>query len=222
MQQAATKAPTSPLPPATPQGAATNVVTPRQLTMADVHALEQRKSELSNQLNSAVDRRASVRRSLQNATGIDRTGLESRLSTLDQRIVRLEQDIDENGRQLASLDVGRLTSNTTPANSIGDRGDRIAQKMIPVGIVFTLFVLAPMAFSIARIFWKRGSLKTTTAADPEQAKRLERMEHAIDSIAIEVERVSEGQRFVTRILAEGQGAAAIASGAEAQRVQVPR
>jgi hypothetical protein len=32
--------------------------------------------------------------------------------------------------------------------------------------------------------------------------RLERMEQALDSIAVEVERISEGQRFTTRLLAE--------------------
>ncbi len=32
--------------------------------------------------------------------------------------------------------------------------------------------------------------------------RLDRMERAIDTIAVEVERVSEAQRFVTRVLAE--------------------
>ena len=33
--------------------------------------------------------------------------------------------------------------------------------------------------------------------------RLARMEQALDAIAVEVERVSEGQRFTTRLLAEG-------------------
>lgn len=32
--------------------------------------------------------------------------------------------------------------------------------------------------------------------------RLERLENAVDAIAIEMERVSEGQRFVTRLLSE--------------------
>jgi hypothetical protein len=35
-------------------------------------------------------------------------------------------------------------------------------------------------------------------------ERLSRIEHAVDSIAIEVERVSEGQRFTTRLLSERQ------------------
>ena len=36
----------------------------------------------------------------------------------------------------------------------------------------------------------------------EVTARLERMEQAIDSIAVEVERISEGQRFTTKLLAE--------------------
>lgn len=36
--------------------------------------------------------------------------------------------------------------------------------------------------------------------------RLERMEQALDSIAIEVERISEGQRFTTKLLAERNNA----------------
>ena len=41
----------------------------------------------------------------------------------------------------------------------------------------------------------------------EVMSRLERMEQAIDSVALEVERISEGQRFTTKLLSEGRGAA---------------
>jgi hypothetical protein len=34
------------------------------------------------------------------------------------------------------------------------------------------------------------------------------MEQALDSVAIEVERISEGQRFTTKLLSEGRGSAA--------------
>jgi hypothetical protein len=37
---------------------------------------------------------------------------------------------------------------------------------------------------------------------PENAARMERMERAIDSIALEIERISENQRFLTKLLAE--------------------
>ena len=89
-------------------------------------------------------------------------------------------------------------------------------------VVFTLFVLCPIALSISRYFWKRGSVPRHAPASPENTQRLERMEQAIDSIAIEIERVSEGQRFVTRLLAESQRNPALAEGqavAEAVPVQ---
>ncbi len=37
--------------------------------------------------------------------------------------------------------------------------------------------------------------------------RMERIEQAIDTIAVEVERISEGQRFTTKLLSEQAGAA---------------
>lgn len=40
----------------------------------------------------------------------------------------------------------------------------------------------------------------------ELAERLTRIETAVDSTALEVERVAEGQRFTTRLLAERNGA----------------
>jgi hypothetical protein len=36
----------------------------------------------------------------------------------------------------------------------------------------------------------------------EVQQRMERMEQALDAIAVEVERISEGQRFTTRLLSE--------------------
>ena len=56
----------------------------------------------------------------------------------------------------------------------------------------------------------------------EVAARLERMEQAIDAIAVEIERVSEAQRFTTRLLADQNGrAAAIPGGARPQHASVP-
>lgn len=40
------------------------------------------------------------------------------------------------------------------------------------------------------------------AVPADVAARLERMEQSIDAIAVEVERISEGQRFTTKLLAE--------------------
>lgn len=39
----------------------------------------------------------------------------------------------------------------------------------------------------------------------ELAQRLERIEHAVEAIAVEVERIGEGQRFTTQLLASRAG-----------------
>lgn len=51
---------------------------------------------------------------------------------------------------------------------------------------------------VAHLASKRPSLLADAAVDD----RLQRIEQAVDAIAIEVERMSESQRFVTKVLAE--------------------
>ena len=192
-------------------------VNPAVFTKQDMAALRARGEELLNQITSATSRRRQTRDALRTATGADKAGLEQRLGVLDARIARLETDIDDNGRLLASLPAARLAT-TTPAFVLNNSNvARRVDNMIPMVIVFTMFVMAPIALSISRYFWKRGSMPKQSAASADHTQRLERMEQAIDSIAIEMERVSEGQRFVTRILSEGRTGAL----GEGQRVAEP-
>jgi hypothetical protein len=222
MTQAAPAAPQTPSLPAPAKIVVQepNVVTPAFLTAKDVSVLRGRRAELSDQLRSATGRRVSVQKSLERtSSAAGKAGLEKQLVVLDDRIARLESDIDENGKTLASLPA-QAAGSSTPAFSDLQGNHSMPDTVVPIAIVFTLFVLAPIAFSISRMFWKRGSMPKATAPSADQTERLQRMEQAIDSIAIEMERVSEGQRFVTRILAEGRPGAAVGAGA-AQPVQVP-
>lgn len=61
-------------------------------------------------------------------------------------------------------------------------------------------VLYPLARAWARRIENRGAPLVLPLRDVEE--RLDRIERAVESIAVEVERVSEGQRFVTKLLAE--------------------
>jgi hypothetical protein len=49
---------------------------------------------------------------------------------------------------------------------------------------------------------KMASLRSEVGRSIELEARLERIEQAVDTIALEMERVGEGQRFVTMLLAE--------------------
>jgi len=52
---------------------------------------------------------------------------------------------------------------------------------------------------------RREMVPIHTPLEQEREKRLERIEHAVEAMAVEIERISEGQRFVTRLLAEREG-----------------
>lgn len=74
--------------------------------------------------------------------------------------------------------------------------------VIPLG-AFAMVAVVSLGVPIARAFGRRveqGSRRVELP--PETNARLERMEQAIDSIAVEVERISEAQRFTTKLLAE--------------------
>jgi hypothetical protein len=75
-------------------------------------------------------------------------------------------------------------------------------ELIPIVLFITLGVTA-IGYPIARAFARRIDRDSARPKLPsEVTERLERMEQAIDSIAVEVERISEGQRFTTKLLAE--------------------
>ena len=61
------------------------------------------------------------------------------------------------------------------------------------------WLLSPVLRALGRRIESTSRARPLPAEDPE---RLKRIEQAVDAMAIEVERISEGQRFVTRLLAE--------------------
>jgi hypothetical protein len=74
--------------------------------------------------------------------------------------------------------------------------------LVPI-VLFVCTAVAVIAIPIARAYARRMDRgHGQPAVPPDVTARLERMEQAIDSIAIEVERISEGQRFTTKLLAE--------------------
>ena len=69
---------------------------------------------------------------------------------------------------------------------------------IIVATVGALVVIAGMA----KVIFFRRPKKETSSILPKDDDRFRRLEEAVDAIAVEVERISEGQRFTTKLLAE--------------------
>ena len=76
-----------------------------------------------------------------------------------------------------------------------------------VGILGSLTIMGAVFYPIARALAKRIEGKPNVAQiAPAADARLDRIEHAVEAIAVEVERISEGQRFTTKLLAERSAA----------------
>jgi hypothetical protein len=77
------------------------------------------------------------------------------------------------------------------------------------GVVMVLGI--PLVLVQARKLWMRDSASRSSHSELSD-HRLERIEQAIDAVAVEVERIAEGQRYVTKLLADrGQERVAAAS-----------
>jgi hypothetical protein len=70
--------------------------------------------------------------------------------------------------------------------------------------VCTAAVFAIKFISAAVLKYQENELRAKSG--PVSDGRLERIEHALDSIAVEVERITENQRFVTKVLSENSSA----------------
>jgi hypothetical protein len=88
----------------------------------------------------------------------------------------------------------------------------------------TLFVTT-VGFAIAWVRARERALRAELMAGEPRATASvapDKLERAVDAIALEVERISEGQRFVTRLLAErGDAARAASARLESPRVITP-
>jgi len=72
--------------------------------------------------------------------------------------------------------------------------------VIVVAIVFG--VLGTVCFPLARALARRIEGRSVQTAVPaDVTERLDRIERAVETVALEVERISEGQRFVTKLMA---------------------
>lgn len=206
--QATTVTPVPPAPPISPTSI--NIVgadgvqhtIPVPMTGREVAALRSQRGELSDQLISAANRRHSLSEELKSApAGASRTGLEQRIEVLDKRIVQIESDIATTGQQLSSAPLAAIASSQ---NFDTRGGGDIPRNVMNISGVFIVFVLFPLTLTLARFLWKKSSSPKAAPVQlpPDTTQRLERLEQGVDAIAIEIERVAEGQRFVTRLLSE--------------------
>jgi hypothetical protein len=99
-----------------------------------------------------------------------------------------------------------MTGVPTEDFPFGPEGPQIPEEAVVMVIAICIMVvLTAIGFPIARAFGRR--IDRRAAAAPELSDlghRLDRIEQAIETVAVEVERISEGQRYTARLMTDLQ------------------
>ena len=183
--------------PQTPVAPSAPVAAPTAAQM--FQAAKAVREVLGDQLSRLQNKRENLAEQLREPAtdGMDRSGLEARLKDIDARILDMDKQIavaDANTAKAASLPGATEEPIRPPRPGPSDAAYATA--------AFGIFIIGfPIAFAYARRIWRR-SAKVTVTLPPEVASRMQAMEEAIESIAVEVERVGEGQRFMTQALSD--------------------
>jgi hypothetical protein len=97
---------------------------------------------------------------------------------------------------------GRTSSTQVPF----DPNNMIPPQAVDISIAFfAMIAFIVVGFPLARAFARRMDRRGMAAPAAEVSPHLERIEQAVDAIAIEVERISENQRYASRVMSELRG-----------------
>jgi hypothetical protein len=203
-----------PAPPAAP---AAPTLTPGQITVNgapvasayDVYqAFRAQRRELRQQLETLQGQRDELSRELQQETitGADRKGIEQRITAVDERITALDKQIAEADAQVAKAAAvpGAAVDPPSPPRS------GPPEEVFVLAGMFMFIFFVPLSIALARRIWRR-SPKVMTSIPKDLTDRLVRVEQTVEATAIEIERIGEGQRFITRIFTEAQSPHALPS-----------
>lgn len=183
--------------PSTPRAPAIGV--PQSRTELD--ALVMSRSELRDQLSAATQRRAELVVQNRMARGSDQE-LTARIAEIDARSSRIERQIQAADDAIAqAIANGIVTSNANEAVVTVPPpvpSDRIGLDRL---IAFNWAGFALLGAAIW-LMLRRRVRGTSAPALADQSRRLEQLQQAVDTMAVEVERISEGQRYVTKLLNE--------------------
>lgn len=179
----------------------------REMLREQLERATNRRSGLIDQLDSRGDRPISPEA---------RQGIQQRLNLLDERILQIERDqaLTERAISNAPSEVLAQAADERFARDNNSNDEDEAGFFfggIAIGIMVT--------FAVARFRrWrrKRRGMRSDGVLPPraEDDPRFERLSQTVDAMAEELERIGEGQRFVTQLLSKRQEAPALAVEAE--------
>lgn len=181
--------PPLPTPPSAPGPSAIYeaLTNQREVLGGQLRVLEEQRSELNGQLQRGT------------VQGASKAGVENRIVTIDKRI----EDIE---KQIAGVDAQVAQAAAVPGALVPGMGENLPRNEVPeeafvLGALFMIIVFLPISIAFARRIWKR-STSAIAPIPPDLTVRLARIEQAVETSAVEIERIGEGQRFITKLFTD--------------------
>jgi hypothetical protein len=208
MQQSSVP-PATPAPPALPgqavAGGSAAPIGTVDLSKFTLPQLRRMHSELSQQRSDFASRRSNTGDIYERSSGDNREGIAKRLQVLDDNIMAYENEMARVGREIAARGGGITTEN--PGQQQDFSGYMREDDAAGMAFGFSFMTLILAVFFTRRFMRKKYAGLPASRQQPNliaSNERLERIEQAVDTIAVEMERVSENQRFMTRLMTETQ------------------
>jgi hypothetical protein len=164
-----------------------------------------RRSELNSQLTSLTIRRDLLTQQLRNADAAGQEKIKAMLADVAGQTERVVKDMaatDAAANKLtadaasvtAAQAGGAGTGITTVQSPAGELAERIT--VLGAGALAAILLVA-----FARWLWRPR--RAATQLGQSDVSRMEKLQQSIDVIAIEVERIAESQRFLSKTLGAG-------------------
>jgi hypothetical protein len=180
---------------------------PMQGATSALHEIQGQIEGIGHQLEFLGKERANLYERLRSATGDDRQFMQQRIISVDGNIAGLQGQLSELVGKLAQMEAEQAMGNTLVPPPMppefGRQWPVSPDAMTAVFVIFCIGVIVPLSVGLTRRLWRRPApVAPAPDVEPVSKARFDRLEQAVDAIAIEIERISEGQRFVTRVLSE--------------------
>lgn len=172
------------------------VGSPREIYLG----LREKREVLWNQKERLEDERQEIVQQIRQGpvSDADRAGLDQRLAAVDQAIAKVSIDIAEADAQVAAGAALPGASTREPRPDPWINGPPV--ELVGVGMGLSAVLLFPVAIAYARRLWRKANV--ISAVPQELTDRVGNMERNLETIALEIERIGEGQRFVTQLMAQ--------------------
>ena len=169
---------------------------------AKANELKLRATELEIRKNQLGEQKRRL------SADVDPSAINRQLADVELQLASTHIELESMNEQINELqterDMSRAFTLAPPPSPAGDPflGPEQITTIYTGGVV----LLLPLVIVLARRLWVRGVRRDVL--ELENSPRLQRIEQAVEAIAVEVERIGEAQRFTTKLLSERQADAA--------------